>query len=567
MSWLVETRGLGLLVEALIKSTALLSVGLLLAGLFRKKSAALRHFILSVSVIGLLFLPALSLLPSGWGIGLLPAGFPSSRPAVNHPQSNRLMSDVRRATQKPGVVLKDDPAKTSRGLTEGSSNNTAAGGSLLFSSGLFSAPRLAGAVVGGLWIIGVAFMLARLAVGLAGASRLSREGAPLDSPSWQNILRRFLAAVSLKRQVRLKSHLNVAIPLTWGIMKPVVLMPADADVWSDEERSSALFHELSHIKRVDFLVMMLVRVSLALYWFNPLSRLAVRRLKKEQEKACDELVLRTGIKPSIYAATLLALTRSTAVRWSPSLALLGLFGMPAGSPLNERLETILGNNHRFKEIRMKTKLALSMVIIGAVALIGMARPAAIAANPQSDGVITVVPADQVAGQESTGVEKQVKPKTAPKPEKSRRTKPLPPTAPAPAAQPAEVSQPAPLVSPVAALTSAPPQIEPTANVALPATQPGPTPRPVSAAVAVQAPQPAPSAGPVPQAAAPAAPARAFSSGITGGAERSVRQADPCSAIPSRSYARGHGPAAARGKPGGSNRRRRKARAVRKRQIT
>jgi len=52
--------------EYLIKSTAALSLALLLAGLFRKKSAALRHFVLSTFLIGLFFPAGLSFFPTGW---------------------------------------------------------------------------------------------------------------------------------------------------------------------------------------------------------------------------------------------------------------------------------------------------------------------------------------------------------------------------------------------------------------------------------------------------------------------------------------------------------------------
>ena len=70
--------------------------------------------------------------------------------------------------------------------------------------------------------------------------------------------------------------------------------------------------------------MLLVRTSLALFWWNPLCWIAYRELLKAQEIACDELVLRAGIRPSAYAASLLAFRRSAGFRWNPSTALLGI---------------------------------------------------------------------------------------------------------------------------------------------------------------------------------------------------------------------------------------------------
>ncbi len=162
------------------------------------------------------------------------------------------------------------------------------------------------------------------------------------------------------------------VPLTWGFRKPVVLFPDGADAWTEDERSSALYHELSHIKRADFLAMLLVRTSLAVFWWNPLCWVVYREILKEQEIACDELVLRAGIRPSIYAASLLAFRRSAGLRWNPSAALLGMLGR---SSFQERLTAILKQKITTMEVKMKTKITLGLALIAAVALIGTARPA------------------------------------------------------------------------------------------------------------------------------------------------------------------------------------------------
>ncbi|MCX6574773.1 MAG: M56 family metallopeptidase, partial [Candidatus Aminicenantes bacterium] len=223
-----------------------------------------------------------------------------------------------------------------------------------------------------LWSAGLFILVLRLAIGLSGAIKLTREGTALADPVWHLLFERFLALVSLRRKIRLKSHPQVFVPLTWGWRKPVILMPADTDAWTDEERSSALFHELSHVKRADFLVMLLVRMSLAVFWWNPLSWIVYRKLRKEQEIACDELVLRAGIKPSIYAASLLAFRRSAGFRWNTPAALLGMLGKPS---FNERLATILKQKLTLKEVKMKTKIMLAAAVVLAVALVGTARPA------------------------------------------------------------------------------------------------------------------------------------------------------------------------------------------------
>jgi beta-lactamase regulating signal transducer with metallopeptidase domain len=268
-----------------------------------------------------------------------------------------------------------------------------------------------------LWSAGLAALVLRLIVGLAGAVRLTREATALGGPAWQAILHRFLSLVALGRPIRLKSHPRILVPLTWGWRKPVVLMPADTEGWTEEERSSALLHELSHIKRADFVVTLLVRLSMAVYWFNPLCWIVYRELRKEQEIACDELVLRAGIRPSTYAASLLALRRSAGFRWNPSAALLGMLGK--GS-FNERLAAILGQKLTIKEVKMKTRITLAAAVVLAVAMIGAARPAA--GIGQTSAAATVVesalpapaPVEVVlpeAGQEKAAVKEKEKAKT------------------------------------------------------------------------------------------------------------------------------------------------------------
>jgi beta-lactamase regulating signal transducer with metallopeptidase domain len=223
-----------------------------------------------------------------------------------------------------------------------------------------------------LWSAGLVVLVLRLAFGLAGAVRLTAQATALRDPAWRILLERFLSLVPLRRRINLRSHPEVLVPLTWGWRKPVILMPAGADVWAEEERSSALFHELSHVKRADFLVMLLVRASLAVFWWNPLCWIVYREIRKEQEIACDELVLRAGIRPSTYAASLLAFRRSAGFRWNPSAALLGMLGR---SFFHERLAAILKQKLTFKEVKMKTRIMLAAAVVLAVAFIGTARPA------------------------------------------------------------------------------------------------------------------------------------------------------------------------------------------------
>ena len=381
----------GLMAGYLLKTTAVLIMALLAAAAAKRRPAAFRHFLLSSALIGLVLLPLLTLAPVGWRSPLLPAWMAISAPPPADARQAEGTGDAfkaARATELPagsrgndaasGVGLSGElfylsPASPAvRPLAPEEPPSPLPKASTIEPTGRPGRPALPGLLLAVLWSAGLAVLLLRLAFGLAGAARLTSEGTPLDDAAWRVLLERFIAFVSLRREVRLKSHPEVVVPLTWGFRKPIVLFPDGAGAWTDDERSSALYHELSHIKRADFLAMLLVRTSLALFWWNPLCWIVYREILKEQEIACDELVLRAGIRPSTYAASLLAFRRSAGFRWSPSAALLGIVGR---SSFEGRLAAILKQKLTLMEVKMKTKIMLALALVAAVALIGTAGPA------------------------------------------------------------------------------------------------------------------------------------------------------------------------------------------------
>jgi len=369
MEFLYHSKEWALLMEFFLKSTLVLGFGLSLSYLCRRQSAAVRHFILGISHLGIVLLPFISVFLPHWNTSIFP------RWAVQAPQS-----PLKSIVINPGIYGLQE-ALLSQGYTP-TNDNTIDPGPTTSHTRLSPVKSFCEryALVG-LWSVIAGYMLARILMGLYAASSLTRQGTNLEGYPWQHIFQKFIEKTKLRRKVRLIQCHQVSIPITWGLFNPVVLMPPASNQWPLEQRASVLFHELAHIKRMDFIVTMISRIISTIYWFNPLSRLVFKQLCKEQEKACDEMVLKTGIKPSTYASTLLQMKMSLDKKCVPS----PMLGMAGHSELSDRLATILAKQFKIKEIKMKTKIVLLILVFLAVMLIGSANPTT-ASNPSDDKV-------------------------------------------------------------------------------------------------------------------------------------------------------------------------------------
>jgi len=187
------------------------------------------------------------------------------------------------------------------------------------------------------WSAGMLWMFGRLIVGIAAIRRIVRNSAPADEPAWQSLIDSARAALGARPAARLMISSEAAMPFTYGLFHPVIVLPSSADEWTTDRRRSVLLHELAHLRRRDLLTNAIVQFACAVYWFHPLVRLAGRRVRIEAERACDTLVVAAGTRPSDYAGDLLEIART--MRSSPAAAV--ALAMARQSDFEGRLLAIL----------------------------------------------------------------------------------------------------------------------------------------------------------------------------------------------------------------------------------
>lgn len=171
------------------------------------------------------------------------------------------------------------------------------------------------------WTVGALLLLARFAAGLFRLMRLTRLGEPFGTD-----------CVVLRAS-------ESPVPMTWGVWKPVILLPDYVMGWPREKRDLVILHEQAHIQRRDWLWHAFARLVTALFWFHPLVWMAASRLRAEGECAADDLVLIGGADPADYAHQLLVVARTLTGSISPYAAT-----MARGQQLDARISAILDSS-------------------------------------------------------------------------------------------------------------------------------------------------------------------------------------------------------------------------------
>ena len=197
----------------------------------------------------------------------------------------------------------------------------AAAGSLEPAAGSPLAPRHSSwnwtACLLGIYLVGVAVFLARLALGTLQAQLLVR--------------RAFSSGGRLFSEA-------CGAPVTVGWLRPLVVLPESWSRWPAAQLDAVLTHEHEHARRRDPLFQWLALLNRAVFWFHPLAWWLERRMAALAEEACDAVVLAHGHDPRDYSKYLIDMARSV----SSSGARIQVWGtaMPGGF-LEERLRRIL----------------------------------------------------------------------------------------------------------------------------------------------------------------------------------------------------------------------------------
>ena len=337
--------------------------------LLHRRSAAARYAVWAAALAGLLLLPPLSLaLPSLDAPVVAPRGaVPPRMPPAARP----------RESWPPGAVTVPRPGSSVAMAVGPRDGDMAASPALEVHrrGALQRTLRLAAPWLVGGWLLGALVVFWRLARDVRRISRLTGRAALLRRGPLLELAGQVAAELGVRQPVRIALSRELTVPVTWGLLRPVVLLPAAARRWDLERRRVVLRHELAHVRRADYAGHLLTELACAVHWPDPLAWRAARRARLEQEQACDDRVLALGTGSVDYAQHLLDIARTFA---SATVPVRGALAMAAAATLPERMRAILDGrlDHRPAGRRMLLSVAAAALLLGV--------PTA-AVHPWSDG--------------------------------------------------------------------------------------------------------------------------------------------------------------------------------------
>lgn len=211
----------------------------------------------------------------------------------------------------------------------------------------------------------------------------------VTDPEWAEVVLRANKQLNIHQSVGLREHSDIKSPITWGVFRPVILLPINTDGWSQERRYAVVLHELAHIQRGDVLTQLIARFIGAIFWLHPLAWWAIGQLRNEQEMACDDRVLTHDVSSTSYAQHLLDIARCSSQvshRLEPAISsTIVAAGILSHSRLEDRMRAILDVRRSRRSLSLGTVLVASSVVFACLLPLSTA------------GVVLVVPENYNAG--------------------------------------------------------------------------------------------------------------------------------------------------------------------------
>jgi|694.fasta_scaffold06862_6 beta-lactamase regulating signal transducer with metallopeptidase domain len=362
-----------------MRSTVLFLAACGLAIAMKRASAAERHLVWAATLAGVLALPLIHAVAPGWYVlPVVGTGNVRVGPAADGP------IEIPADAVVPPAAAADAGPTTAPPLPR--------------RPGAGRAPSL-GRGLAMIWLVGASVFAARLVLAALRVRRHARDAAPASGPVATRLAELATASGVHGAVLGLVSRQGL-IPMAWGWRRPVVLLPEDAGSWPEGRLRAVLLHELAHIRRRDVATQLVGELARGLFWFHPLAWWSLRRLRAEQEAACDDCVLRAGTRPDDYAEDLLAVT--TRLPAGPQAAGVAL-AMGRPGRIEARIRAILAADRDRRPVGGVRQAVVAGLFVAIATVAAVVAPA-VARDDAAEGEASPGPAITADGTRAVGTE-------------------------------------------------------------------------------------------------------------------------------------------------------------------
>tara|TARA_R110002167_G_scaffold235509_1_gene440757 strand:- start:2169 stop:3509 length:1341 start_codon:yes stop_codon:yes gene_type:complete len=244
-----------------------------------------------------------------------------------------------------------------------------------------------GALLLTLYLVPVLLLVSRLLLGLWQLHKLRASSAAISDTGIQAEFAQLQHRLHISRKVSVRTSSSVHSPLSFGSLRPLVLLPIEALQWPEQTLRHVLAHELSHVQRGDWLSKLLCYVLASMLWLNPLGWRLLKRLDASAESACDMQAAALESDNSNYATSLISVARCAqqhAVK--PPLFAQTMLDR---STLETRIVHLLeGKTMQTKELKKERRNVLfSLALLSSMLILTLANTKIVSAQPSGDGVM------------------------------------------------------------------------------------------------------------------------------------------------------------------------------------
>jgi beta-lactamase regulating signal transducer with metallopeptidase domain len=207
------------------------------------------------------------------------------------------------------------------------------------------------------WLVGVAALFLRLALGAAAVRHLARRDSEPVSAALESRVRVLARRIGAPARTAVLASTRIDVPCVLGAIRPVVLLPVATFTGLPAAHLDALLlHELAHLRRQDYVVNLFQLLVDTLLFFHPLARWLSGQVRLEREHCCDDLVVAATGEPEDYARALTGLERLRVSALTPAAT---------HGNLRTRVERLLAP----RSARRNAGLASAATLLAAVALL------------------------------------------------------------------------------------------------------------------------------------------------------------------------------------------------------